>query len=611
MEVCIYAATVGRTLEWRLTFHIEMDCAYWLEQSGGKASLLLFEPVLSFSDAILLLAALPNSGAVEQHDLLRVWDQACKQANLQLAQPLVREVTEAQILAEQTLGLDVGELLQMEKMLSGRSLSLEELLAFLEHHGLVQAKANWRAYIQAAYLRGQVQLKEGFERSRNRRIPFIGLGKKEDVCRRCGSPAQPEQIASCRHCSGPCLYCAACLTMGRIQSCSLLIYGRSVARDESGQGVGPMNGGTDEQAGIAQWGLSPAQGEAVAHGLAYLSTLVENRTQKPGQFLIWAVTGAGKTEMMFPLVERELRAGGRVLIATPRRDVVLELEPRLKKAFPERKVITLYGGSEERWEYGDITLATTHQLLRFSRAFHLVVIDEIDAFPFHNNPMLQKAAERVCARNGAYVWLSATPPPALVRETKRERLAHVKVPVRFHRHPLPVPRLLRIPEMSKWKGRLPRQVVAALEQSLGRGAQVFVFVPRIRDAEPVAELLRGRFSGFAIDATSSHDPLRADKVVHFRQGLIRLLVTTTILERGVTVPKTDVFIFQADSGTFDSAALIQMAGRSGRSKDDPNGLVFFAASAWTNAQARAIAQIRLMNRLAKKKGYLLDSGKGM
>ncbi len=100
--------------------------------------------------------------------------------------------------------------------------------------------------------------------------------------------------------------------------------------------------------------------------------------------------------MMFPLIDYQLQAGGRVLIATPRKDVVLELKPRLQKAFSRNSLVTLYGGSEQRWETGDITLATTHQLLRFSGAFDLVVIDEIDAFPFHNNPMLEYAARKAC-----------------------------------------------------------------------------------------------------------------------------------------------------------------------------------------------------------------------
>ncbi|MNU00243.1 hypothetical protein D3C72_2433180 [compost metagenome] len=71
-----------------------------------------------------------------------------------------------------------------------------------------------------------------------------------------------------------------------------------------------------------------------------------------------------------------------MLLATPRKDVVLELAPRLAKAFGGRKVVALYGGSGERWEQGDITLATTHQLMRFYQAFDLVIIDELDAFPY-------------------------------------------------------------------------------------------------------------------------------------------------------------------------------------------------------------------------------------
>jgi competence protein ComFA len=93
-------------------------------------------------------------------------------------------------------------------------------------------------------------------------------------------------------------------------------------------------------------------------------------------------------------------------------------------------------------------------------------------------------------------------------------------------------------------------------------------------------------------------------VMAFRNREIRLLVTTTILERGVTVPKSDVFILDADSELFDEAALIQMAGRAGRSKDDPAGRVVFAAPQWTRSQSLAVRQIKAMNRIARKGGYL-------
>lgn len=305
--------------------------------------------------------------------------------------------------------------------------------------------------------------------------------------------------------------------------------------------------------------------------------------------------------MIYPLIEAELARGGTVLIATPRRDVVLELRPRVQRAFPERTLVTLYGGSEDRWKRGDITLATTHQLMRFGPAFDLVIIDELDAFPYHNNPELQYAASQVIKPGGTYVFLSATPPAAMQRDVARNRLASVRVPVRFHRHPLPVPRLLRISR----KNPLPPKLQRALAASLNRGAQLFIFVSAIREVDPTVQRLQAKFPGIPIAGTSSQDPHRTDKVMDFREGRIRMLVTTTILERGVTVPKSDVFILQADASLFDEASLVQMAGRAGRAKDDPNGFVYYASSAKTNAQAGAIRQIKRMNRLARRQGLLI------
>lgn len=323
------------------------------------------------------------------------------------------------------------------------------------------------------------------------------------------------------------------------------------------------------------------------------------------RFLLWAVTGAGKTEMLFPLIESVRSRGGRVAVATPRRDVVLELAPRLRRAFPDEEIAALYGGSEERWRSGGLVLATTHQLLRFAHAFDLVVIDELDAFPFHGDPMLAYAAEAARAPGGRTVYLSATPPPELQRLVRAGRVACAKVPVRYHRHPLPVPELLRIPKTADFvrAGKLPPSLLRRWRTSLARGAQVFVFVPKIALAEPLAALLRRAFKNVPVGATSSRDEDRAGKVLSFRSAELRMLVTTTILERGVTVPRSDVYVLDADSGLFDEASLVQMAGRAGRSADDPAGAVVFAASQKTRAQSGARRQIRRMNRLARP--YLL------
>lgn len=375
---------------------------------------------------------------------------------------------------------------------------------------------------------------------------------------------------------------------------------------------------------LDRWGLSPAQRAAAGAALDFLqgapsagrsgsflpkSTVTQqsNRLrQAPNRFLLWAVTGAGKTEMIFPLLASVLERGGKALVATPRRDVVLELSPRLKVAFPDVKLSTLYGGSSDRFKQGDLVVATTHQLMRFAYCFDVVVIDELDAFPYHNDPMLAYAAEQCCKPDGKFILLSATPPALLQREVARGTLPHAKVPARFHGHPLPVPKYIRMNgvENALRTKKLPVGLIASLRISVQRGAQIFVFVSRIRHIAPLITVLRRYFLTLPIDGTSSEDSERAEKVMRFRACEIRMLVTTTILERGVTVKKSDVYILDADSDLFDEASLVQMAGRAGRSSDDPAGLVVFSALDWTKYQRKAIAQIKQMNALARKRGYL-------
>ncbi|MNJ38181.1 Transcription-repair-coupling factor [compost metagenome] len=310
--------------------------------------------------------------------------------------------------------------------------------------------------------------------------------------------------------------------------------------------------------------------------------------------------------MIFPLIQYVLDRGGLVLVATPRRDVVLELAPRIAAAFPDEPAAVLYGGSSQRWDRARLYLATTHQLMRFHQAFDLVIIDELDAFPYHNDPMLAFAAEASCKPDGRFIFLSATPPRSLQRQIQQGKLPHAKVPARFHGYPLPVPRRITMNSVKEAveRQRLPGSLLHPLHKSIQRGAQIFMFVSRIKHIEPFVALLMRKFSDISIAGTSSQDEGRAEKVLAFRSGEIRILATTTILERGVTVPKSDVYILDADSALFDEASLVQMAGRAGRSKDDPAGVVIFASPEWTVSQRAAVKQIKSMNRIALKRGFL-------
>ncbi|WP_369678465.1 helicase-related protein, partial [Bacillus licheniformis] len=84
-----------------------------------------------------------------------------------------------------------------------------------------------------------------------------------------------------------------------------------------------------------------------------------------------------------------------------------------------------------------------------------------------------------------------------------------------------------------------------------------------------------------------------------------VLVTTTILERGVTVKKAQVGVLGAESAVFTESALVQMAGRAGRHPEHTDGDVCFFHYGRTKSMNAARRHIQNMNKMSKKE-MLID-----
>jgi competence protein ComFA len=343
----------------------------------------------------------------------------------------------------------------------------------------------------------------------------------------------------------------------------------------------------------------------LSKGQQLASDQVVKAVQDKSSLLVWAVCGAGKTEVLFKGIETALLNGDRVCIATPRTDVVLELAPRLQQVFPETEVSVLYGGSEDRSKNAQLTISTTHQLLRYYRAFDTIIIDEVDAFPYSMEPMLQYAANEARALDGAIVYLSATPSKEMQRDVRLKKLDSVVIPARYHGMPLPVP---QFEWCGKWrarltKGRIPINVKLWIKQHFKDEKPIFLFVPDIELLEKVVRILQKSYEDEVV-GVHSKDKERKGKVARFREGRVKILVTTTILERGVTVPNVQVGVLGAEDDIFTESALVQIAGRAGRNTEYSSGDVRFFHYGKTGEMNRARNHIRRMNYRAKQGGFL-------
>ena len=409
------------------------------------------------------------------------------------------------------------------------------------------------------------------------------------TCKRCGNKDN-RYFAEipCKKCSRTHLYCRKCIEMGRVMECESLYYW-----------IGPPAiWPTHQNPSSWEGTLTTAQEKAANR----IKTAIINQEK---EILVWAVCGAGKTEMLFPGISKALERGMRVCLATPRADVVKELKPRLLQAFEGVSIQALYGGNEDKGKDAQFVIATTHQLLRYQSAFDVMIVDEVDAFPFHADPSLPFAQKRAAKQNGTTIYLTATPRQNLKKAINRKKLPHVFVPVRYHGHPLPIPTLKMCYSLQKdlAASRAPSRFLPWLLKRTNPERQLLIFVPTIdlvnRLKTPLLDLfiahrlIKNETELVAVDAS---DEKREEKVMAFRQKKLKVILTTTILERGVTFPSVDVAIFHAGHDVFDEAALVQIAGRAGRNANDPNGEVVFFHDGKTEAMLEAIYQIKQMNK---------------
>ena len=302
--------------------------------------------------------------------------------------------------------------------------------------------------------------------------------------------------------------------------------------------------------------------------------------------LVNAVCGAGKTELIYSVMAYCLSLGKAVAFAVPRRDVVIELSQRIHMVFPNNSIVSVYGGHTEKL-VADIVVLTTHQLYRYEKYFDLIILDEIDAFPFKNNKLLNSMFFR--AVKGNIVMMSATPSKDVIEFFSQNGKQILELNTRFHKHALPVPKVMtRIGVL-----KLP-YLISKLRKFIKGGKKVFVFAPTISKCESIYKIIKICVKNGTFVHSKCKD--RAQIISKFKHGEYDYLVTTAVLERGVTFKDLQVIIYDADNELYNSQTLIQIAGRVGRKIDAPEGEVVFLVNKRTSEIDDAIKTIESKNR---------------
>lgn len=410
------------------------------------------------------------------------------------------------------------------------------------------------------------------ERQQAKQIPSMKKEKDQQYCQRCGSQIEEEW-----HLPIGAFYCRECLIMKRIRSDQNLYYF-------------PQE--RFPQQDVLKWSgqLTPFQ-ERVSQGLL-------QAVDKKEATLVHAVTGAGKTEMIYQVVAKVIDQGGAVCLASPRIDVCLELHKRLQNDFACE--IALLHGESDPYFRTPLVVATTHQLLKFYQAFDLLIVDEVDAFPYVDNPVLYHAVNNCVKENGLRIFLTATSTDELDRKVKQGELKRLSLPRRFHGNPLIVPKPIWLSHFNRYleKNGLPPKLKLYIEKQRKTAYPLLIFASEIKKGEKLKEILQEKFPNEKIGFVSSITEDRLEQVQAFRDGKLTILISTTILERGVTFPRVDVFVVEANHQLFTKSSLVQIGGRVGRSMDRPTGELIFFHDGPNLSIKKAIKEIKQMNQEA-------------
>lgn len=164
---------------------------------------------------------------------------------------------------------------------------------------------------------------------------------------------------------------------------------------------------------------------------------------------------------------------------------------------------------------------------------------------------------------------------------------------RFHKHDIPVPFIKR-------KGGIFKLIylIKVIQKYLKENKQVLIFVPTILLSIQLYNLLKyfAKPGYFVNSKVKNRDSI----INNFRNKKFKYLVTTMVLERGVTIENLQVIIYTADHKVFDEKSIIQISGRAGRKRSHPTGDVILLSNKISPEMRSSIKKIEYYNKNKNK-----------
>lgn len=250
---------------------------------------------------------------------------------------------------------------------------------------------------------------------------------------------------------------------------------------------------------------------------------------QPEVFLLWGVTGSGKTEVYLRAIERALALGRQAIVTVPEVALTAELVGVFKARFGERVAVLhsrlASGERHDEWQRvadgaATVVLGARSAIFAPVRSLGLVVVDEEHETSYKQEEDPKYHAREVALARGSLarapvVFGSATPSlESFARATANRSYRLLTLPHRIDGRPLPEVSVVDLRQEHRAGNPhiLSRTLQAAIRERLARREQVILFLNR----RGFATIVLCRECGLVLEC-----PHCAIALTYHRGGLLR------------------------------------------------------------------------------------------
>lgn len=298
--------------------------------------------------------------------------------------------------------------------------------------------------------------------------------------------------------------------------------------------------------------------------------------------IINAVCGAGKTEMLLEVIKYGLNKNHKIGIACPRKALLGDLYQRISAYFNES--FTLITGDTKQVTGANLIFLTCHQLKHYADYFDLLIIDEVDAFPFLDNYQLENDALKA---SKLFVYLSATLPLKYYELAKKTNYQMINIFSRYHAKPIPVPHIKVV--------KHGFMVIMTLFLCQKITKPLIIYVPSIKQGYNLYKIISLFFKNVLFTYAKK---MNQDLLQQIKNNQYQIIISTMVLERGITIDQVNVIVFNANHIVYSIESLIQISGRVGRSNLYHQGNIIYLCYVLENKLEESIAVITKSNEMS-------------